>query len=187
MNKDLPVWLWGLIAGVGTLFIGFIDWMTGYEFNFVVFYFMPVSLGAWFIGLDASLVLAVFSAVVWFGADTMSGHIHLSYFHAVWNTMVRLISFLVIGWSIFKIRQLLDRERKEAEDLRRSLAEIKVLEAYLSICSQCKKIRNEEGKWQPLETYIGEHSDTTFSHGYCPECAKKALAEAGLTGKNGKT
>jgi hypothetical protein len=183
MKKNVPKWLWGLVAFVGVILLGITDWLTGYELNFFVFYFIPVSLAAWFIGIGASMCLAVLSAMVWFGADMLSGTPHSSHFYAVWNTMVRLVSFLAIGGSLSKTRQLLDRERMLVEDLQRSLAEVKVLEAFLSICCQCKKIRDEEGCWQQLEAYISKHSNTQFSHGYCPECAKKASAEAGLVQK----
>jgi hypothetical protein len=183
MKRDLPAWMWISFAGVGAIFLGFVDWITGYELNFFVFYFLPVSLAAWFVGRGASASLAVFSAIVWFGADVLSGHTHSSHIYAVWNTMVRLASFLLIGWSVSEIRHLLDRERRLAEELRRVLAEVKVLEAFLPICCQCKEIRNQEGCWQQLEAYIGEHAGTQFSHGYCPECAKKIMAEAGLIGK----
>ena len=81
------------------------------------------------------------------------------------------------------MRHALDLERHTAEILLRALSEIKVLETFLPICAQCKKIRDEQGSWHPLEVYIGQHSNTQFSHGYCPECAKRAMQEAGLTDK----
>jgi hypothetical protein len=183
MNKRLPGWLWATITGLGVLVFGLVDWLTGYELNFYLFYFLPVSVGAWFLGLGASVSLAVFSALVWFGADVLSGHLHSSHAHAVWNTTILLASFLAIGWAVSRMRQALDREHKNAEELRQALSEIKVLEAFLPICTQCKKIRNQEGVWQQLEVYIGQHLNTKFSHSYCPECAKKALEEAGLIDK----
>lgn len=183
MNKRLPAWLWATIAGVGVLVLGLLDWLTGYELNFFVFYFLPVSVSAWFLGLGASVTFAVFSALVWFGADALSGHVYSSYVYAVWNTTIRLVSFLAIGWSVSKMRDALDRERKSTESLGRALSEIKVLETFLPICAQCKKIRNQQGVWQQLEIYIGQHSNTQFSHGYCPECSKKAMEDAGLIDK----
>jgi K+-sensing histidine kinase KdpD len=183
MNEYLPKWLWGLIVVTGVISIGFLDYITGYELNFFVFYFVPVALAAWFLGLRASVYVSLLSAIVWFGADQLSGNPHSQHFYAVWNTIIRLVSFVVIGSLTSRIRQLIDRERQLVEDLQQSISEVKVLEAFLPICSQCKKIRNQEGSWQQLEVYISEHSDTKFSHGYCPECAKKAIEEAGLLKK----
>jgi hypothetical protein len=180
MKRKLPAWLWASIVVAGVLVLGLVDWLTGYELNFFVFYFLPVSLAAWFLGFGSSVTLAVLSALVWFGADFLSAHVYSSPVYAVWDTAIRLVSFLVIGWSVSRMRQALVRERNTAESLRRALSEIKVLEAFLPICAQCKKIRNEQGVWEPLEVYIGQHSQTQFSHGYCPDCAKKALEEAGL-------
>jgi hypothetical protein len=81
------------------------------------------------------------------------------------------------------MRQAFDREHDTAQNLRRALSEIQVLEAFLPICAQCKKIRDQQGVWQQLEVYIGQHSNTQFSHSYCPDCAKKAIEEAGMIGK----
>jgi hypothetical protein len=160
--------------------LGSVDWLTGYELNFFVFYFLPVSLVAWLFGFPLAVVVAVLSALTWFGADVLSGHVYSSHVFAVWNTTIRLVSFLAIAWSVARVRQALDREREGSDALRRALSEIKVLETFLPICAQCKKIRNKEGVWQQMEVYIGQHSNTQFSHGYCPTCARKAMEEAGL-------
>ena len=58
-----------------------------------------------------------------------------------------------------------------------ALSEIKVLSGFLPICSLCKKIRDEDGTWHQIETYIDNHSEAKFSHSYCPECAKDILNE----------
>lgn len=49
---------------------------------------------------------------------------------------------------------------------------VSMLGAFLPICSNCKKIRDEEDRWRPIEEYIADHSETEFSHSICPECAK---------------
>jgi sigma-B regulation protein RsbU (phosphoserine phosphatase) len=53
------------------------------------------------------------------------------------------------------------------------LDRVKALSGLLPICASCKKIRDDKGHWQNVETYIRERSDTEFTHGYCPDCAKK--------------
>lgn len=62
-------------------------------------------------------------------------------------------------------------------ELKSALQEIKSLRGMLPICSYCKKIRDDDGYWNKLETYIREHSEAEFSHGICPECAKKFYPE----------
>jgi len=44
----------------------------------------------------------------------------------------------------------------------------------LPICCYCKKVRDDQNYWHEVETYIGARSGTTFSHGICPDCRKKA-------------
>lgn len=51
--------------------------------------------------------------------------------------------------------------------------EVRTLSGLLPICSSCKKIRDDKGYWEHIETYIRKHSETEFTHGICPECAVK--------------
>jgi len=70
-------------------------------------------------------------------------------------------------------------ERIEAVDaLKKSQeAEIKRLRGFLPICSYCKKIRNDRNYWEQIEIYISSHSEAVFSHGICPECETKVMAD----------
>ena len=178
---------WCVLSIVITLILGAVDWVTGYYLNFFVFYFIPVFFAAWFLGLLGSVFISILCSLVWFGADALTGHTHTSDVYAVWNTMIRLISFLAIGWSASALKHTLDIEKETSEKLRRSLSEIKVLQSFLPICSQCKKIRDENGIWQHIEAYISEHANTQFSHSYCPECYNRAMAEAGLLNQQDQT
>jgi sigma-B regulation protein RsbU (phosphoserine phosphatase) len=66
-------------------------------------------------------------------------------------------------------QQLIERNR----ELEKALEEVKTLRGFISICSACKKIRNDQGKWEQLEAYIQQHSEALFSHGICLDCMKK--------------
>ena len=57
--------------------------------------------------------------------------------------------------------------------LQEALDQINVLSGLLSICANCKRIRDEHQTWQPLESYIQAHSEAKFSHGVCPDCLRK--------------
>lgn len=71
-------------------------------------------------------------------------------------------------------RKLAEQERERLiSELQLALDKIKTLRGLLPMCAWCKKIRNDKGYWQRVETYIQEHSDASFSHGICPECFKK--------------
>ncbi|MBW1741731.1 MAG: PAS domain-containing protein [Deltaproteobacteria bacterium] len=69
-----------------------------------------------------------------------------------------------------------ERERLIGE-LQEALAKVKTLSGLLPICASCKRIRDDQGYWQQIEAYIGDHSEAQFSHGVCPECAKKLYPE----------
>jgi PAS domain S-box-containing protein len=58
-------------------------------------------------------------------------------------------------------------------DLQSALNEIKVLRGILPICANCKKIRDDSGYWENIESYINKHSDASFSHGICPDCVRE--------------
>jgi len=78
---------------------------------------------------------------------------------AIWTTAVLSVQ-----------RQMIQEEKESA------VSELRVLSGLLPVCASCKKIRDDEGSWNQMELYIRDHSEATFSHGYCPECAEKALA-----------
>jgi K+-sensing histidine kinase KdpD len=161
--------------------LGILDWQTGFELSFFILYFIPIAYAAWHIDRRASVGAALLSGVIWFSANYLPGNPYSSSFYEIWNIVTQVLSYLAIALTISSIRQLLDKERQVSEKLREALSEIKVLESFLPICAECKKIRDKDGEWQELEVYIGHNSNTQFSHGYCPECAKRALEEAGLS------
>jgi len=76
-------------------------------------------------------------------------------------------------------RDITDRKRaeeallRERDKLKEALAKIKTLSGMLPICASCKNIRDDEGYWNQIESYIRDHSEVEFSHGICPECVKK--------------
>lgn len=67
------------------------------------------------------------------------------------------------------------RHLKTTEELQTCLNEVKTLSGLLPICACCKKIRDDRGYWNRLETYLAKHSEVEFSHGFCPECYQKEL------------
>ena len=61
--------------------------------------------------------------------------------------------------------------------LRSALDEIDALRGIIPICSGCKRIRDDQGYWNQIETYISERSGVDFSHGICPECRDKLYGD----------
>ena len=63
------------------------------------------------------------------------------------------------------------------KDLQIAISNIKTLEGMVPICANCKKIRNDEGFWEQIETYVQNHTDADFSHGICPNCEEKLYGD----------
>jgi PAS domain S-box-containing protein len=79
-------------------------------------------------------------------------------------------------------RKMLESEKEKLiSKLEKALEEIKTLKGILPICSLCKKIRDDKGYWQQIESYIRDHSDAEFSHSLCPDCLKKFYPDFNTT------
>lgn len=161
--------------------LGWLDWVTGHRLSFFAFYFIPVGMAAWRLENAGAVAASLVCAGVWFVSDTCSGAPHDSAVLTTWNTMMRLVAFLTIGWTLSRLHRILVSEKEKSIALERSLAENKLLTGFLPVCAQCKRIRNDEGAWQQMEVYISQHSEARFTHSYCPECAKEILVEAGIS------
>ncbi len=81
------------------------------------------------------------------------------------------------------VRNIDDRKKAEEErekliaELQLALSKIETLSGLLPICAYCKKIRDDAGYWNQIESYITEHSKAEFSHGICPDCLQKIYPE----------
>lgn len=77
-----------------------------------------------------------------------------------------------------RYRQDLEREveaktaklSKANHGLQKALAEVRTLRGLLPICAKCKKIRDEDGQWQAMETYISARAPVNITHGLCENC-----------------
>lgn len=88
--------------------------------------------------------------------------------HFLTSDRIQILDLLFSTYEVV-LQKNQELERKN-EELRSSLETIKTLSGLIPICSQCKKIRKDDGYWQRLEEYIHEHSDAEFTHGLCPSC-----------------
>lgn len=82
-----------------------------------------------------------------------------------------------LGAHRWRTRALRLRERQLAERVEEALARVKTLSGLLPICAACKKIRDDQGYWSQIETYVSEHSAAEFTHSLCPECVRRLYPE----------
>jgi K+-sensing histidine kinase KdpD len=157
-NRFVLLILWTLLA----MLVLAIDYLTGPFIRFPIMYLIPICLIAWVNGFRWALVFAVAMPLV-----------HLSFrkfwvtpfrfYDAIVNTAILIVVFVVFSYLVNKVGV----QKRELEK------EIRTLEGILPICSFCKKIRNQENTWEPFEGYISRHTEAEFSHGMCPDCARK--------------
>jgi PAS domain-containing protein len=86
------------------------------------------------------------------------------------------------GYANFYGVDITQRKRAEAErerlieELQEAIAKVKTLSGLLPICAWCKKVRDDQGYWKQIESFIQSRSEAVFSHSICPECSKRIAA-----------
>lgn len=160
------------------------------QFDPVVFQMMIFSI---MLTIAAELAFTFYISV--YGISNMVGHFFkiISFYliyRAVINTSLTR-PFDILFRNLNKRERELDMAnkklsseivfRKKAEqekeklilELKQALSDVKQLSGLLPICCSCKKIRDDKGYWNQIESYITARSDVDFSHGICPICAEK--------------
>ena len=108
---------------------------------------------------------------------------------------IACLSFIIIYQQVKNLRQRqiaeseVERYRQNLEELveertkelQLAQSKIKILNGFLPICAHCKKIRDDKGYWNQIESYIRDHSEAEFTHGICPVCAKELYPDLDLS------
>ena len=81
-----------------------------------------------------------------------------------------LIGVSSLAYNITERKQLEEERKRMIDELNETLSRVKTLSGLLPICASCKKVRDDHGYWQKLETFVHEHSEAEFSHSICPDC-----------------
>lgn len=119
-----------------TLFvIAWVDFITGYEFGFFIFYFIPVSISAWLIGRNAGLLMACMSAACWYLSDFYSHHPYSKAYLIYWEMWIRWLTFLTTAFTVAKIRELMDREKQLKIELTKVIKNNDELRGLLCNCA----------------------------------------------------
>ena len=85
----------------------------------------------------------------------------------------KIIGLVGISREINEIKQAEEQREKIIAELQEALDKIKTLKGLIPICASCKKIRDDQGYWNNVESYIKSHAEVEFTHGICPDCMKK--------------
>lgn len=143
-----------------------IDYITGRAIQFPITYVLPVGMAAWREQRPVAYAIAILMPIARLG------------FHFLWHEpqpfSVAALNASIAVSALILYAYLVDRIAWQTRVLEKK---VKVLEGILPICASCKRIRTKQDEYQQIEKYITEHTEASFSHGICPECAKKLYPE----------
>ncbi len=95
-----------------------------------------------------------------------------------WHALLALAGAALVWAGVrWRVRALRRHTVELQEKVAEAVANVKVLNGLLPICSGCKRIRSDEGYWHQIESYIRERTDADFTHGMCPDCMRQYFPE----------
>ena len=139
-----------------------LDYLTGPLISLSILFVVPVALASRYSGSRWGIALGALMPIT---------HMCFALLDQAPGTLADSLinaGIRIVALGAFAI--LIDRVTRQAR-------EIRVLHGLLPVCSFCKKIRKEDQHWQPIESFISERSDASFTHTVCPECAKQHYGE----------
>ena len=105
--------------------------------------------------------------------DERAGRFFDNNIYPVFDNDGKIRALAIFAKDITETKMAEETLLEERDKLQAALAKIKKLSGMLPICSSCKKIRDDKGYWNQIESYIRKHSEAQFSHGICPPCAEE--------------
>jgi PAS domain S-box-containing protein len=110
-----------------------------------------------------------------FAVENKDGGIHIVEVTAsnVTSSSGKLVGRMASFIDITQKKEIETERESLISKLQDALDRIKTLRGIIPICASCKKIRDDQGYWNQIESYIKDHSEADFSHGICPDCAKR--------------
>ena len=123
-------------AFAGLALLGWIDYFTGYELGFFVFYSLPVGLTAWHAGRWPALLTALGASLSWWLADRFNGVSSSNRFYFYWNLTIHFLAFVINAVTIAKIKSELDDRHALEAELRR--VKLHLHSQTATVCPVCK-------------------------------------------------
>ena len=172
-----------ILASLANLLVlSYIVYLTGNDFLFFVFFFIPVAICGWYLGRLAVFCMAVLSGMSWCVVDILLNHAYPSEMFRCANTCICFLAFAIIGLLVQGLRQSLSeqlrvrRDLEQAlEDAKRSSEEVRRLQGHLQVvCAWTKRI-NVEGRWVALDEFLTDQLNTKITYGVSPEAMQEVL------------
>ena len=160
------------------VFVTFAGLLFGARFAFgaLAVYLVSVGIVAWLILSEHILVFEEYREI---NALASTWRAYLINFVVTAVLMMVPVSYLVREQRVSmntletKVNERTAELAHRNADLEGALGKVKQLSGLLPVCAECNRVRNDDGYWQRVDSYISEHSEAEISHGICPECVKK--------------
>ncbi|MDC7220591.1 MAG: hypothetical protein PQJ59_11715 [Spirochaetales bacterium] len=171
------IFLFLLILYTESMALSYLDLHYGQELALYIFSLMSISTFLW-LSQKHYLILSSYVLLLLLATYMklyLYNHLPFSYFLP---GIVYYIIFLALHKNITSVRR---QNFLHMTKMQEALDEVKTLQGILPICSHCKRIRDDKGYWNQVETYMSRYSDLQFSHGLCPDCISELYPDIELT------
>lgn len=153
----------GLIVALLGL-VGYIDATTGYEISIFPLYALPIALTVRFFGIGAGMAAAGLAALLWMWADIAAGHVYSQPWIMYVNSAGRLLFFLFVALAVGYM----------IGNRRRARSQLRNFSGTLPVCTACSRVRDRNGYWWDVQSYLREFGGALTRAKLCPDCAHEA-------------
>lgn len=165
-----------LVCSILVVAILMADMVTPLGVAIGILYIIVIWISFWSRQKSLTVIMSVICTVLTVGAafnqPTVSEMWKVIFNRSLAVFAIWLTALLGLQRKISEEKQTIAIHERE-----KALEETRILRGLLPVCASCKKIRDDQGYWTQMETYIAAHSEADFSHSICPECAKKLYPE----------
>ena len=141
--------------------VGLVDYLTGFNISFSVFYLLAIGVAVWFVGRGFGFFLSVMSVVSWLIGDFAAGARFPNLFVPAWNAVILLTFYFIVVWLLARLRsmnrELESRVQQRSAALTREIAERERLEKELLDISE----REQRQIGHDLHDSLGQHLTST--------------------------
>jgi len=156
------------------LLVGWVDYLTGYELGFFIFYTVPIGLAAWYLGRWPGIGLALGATIAWWLADALAGAKYSSQFSFWWNSTIHFSAFVINAVTIAKIRLELSQRDELAARLEAARQALRATARVLPACPLCGKVHPQTGQNVQAELRDLARDNADLGGAICGECAQPA-------------
>jgi signal transduction histidine kinase len=162
-----------------------VDFLSGYETFFFIFYLMAVILGVWFVNPGFGVLMSALSVAAWISSNIEAGARYSSYFVPVWNALIMFVFYLIVVWLLVKVRdfnrELEERVRLRTESLAKEVRDRMRLQKELIEAGERERARIGH----ELHDSLCQHLTGTALNGHLTgqKLAAQSLPEAAEVGR----